>query len=261
MITQGLVPLTEISRWDAYRQTWKGTPELAASIRESGLMCPVILTDKYQLVSGSRRLMAAYYNRDDAIQALVIDNLAEIFDALEEEKAKTAAADNAYTLALNPVEKVYLQRILTDLRPGRKNPGFKLADRIAAYLDTSTNTMWRATYVVDAAEKVSATPETVGIMLEMADTGNVTRAYEKVRNPEAGLLTNRVQPTIEDLKTQRIVLQGAAAKVFGLTSVLPQIKSIHPRMPQEEREQFMADLADGRRVLDKMIKILGKAQA
>lgn len=253
MISQELVPLTAISGCNDYRRHWGDIKALADSIWLSGLLRPVILTENRYLVSGSRRVMAAQYAGVPTIAALVIDNLAEIFDELEAEKA---AADNTSTLPLTAVEKVYLQRILTSLRPGKKNVGFKLSERIARYFDTSTNTMWRAAYVVAAAERADATTETLAIMQEMADTGNITRAYEKVRNPGLELLTDRVQPTIEDLKTQRTVLQGAAAKIFGLTSVLPQIKTIHPRMPQAEREQFIDDLADGRRVLDKMLKVL-----
>ncbi len=260
MIMQELVPLSAISGLHEYRKDHGDIAALAADIGRAGLVCPVILTEDRRIISGSRRVMAAQLRGVPTIAALVIDTLAEAFAALESEKVTTIAYDSPHTLPLTSVEWVHLQRVLTNLRTGSKTVGFKLSERIARYCGVSTNTLWRAAYVVEAANRPDAPPESAGIMQEMADTGNVTRAYEKIRNPGMELLTNREFPTITDLKTQRTVLQGASAKMYGLVSVLPQIREINPRMTQEELQQFITDMEAGQRVLAKTLKTLRKAQ-
>ncbi len=88
----------------------KGIKELAESIKEKGIIQPIIVReheDKYQIVAGERRFLAAKLAGLKSIPAIV-KNISD------EESAEIALIENVQRKDLNPIEEALAYRRLID---------------------------------------------------------------------------------------------------------------------------------------------------
>ena len=250
------VPISAIKGLDAYRKESGDLSDLAHSIRESGLLQPVILWKDDRIVSGTRRVLAAMANGSTVIDAIAPATLSEVLDALEAEHA----LDRLHALPMSLVEQVRQCWTIESLRVGRKNVGFDVRKRISEYMEVSTITLWRAAEVVKAAEVVGATEGAIDILRLLEETGNATGCYTKLRAGGAVILTDRVKNKVTGMKDQRRILRGSSDKALGLATALPQLQELHKGFTQEEISQYLTDLMAGQRALARAVKTLKGAQ-
>lgn len=196
--------ISEIETDGIHRQDPGDLTDLMESIREVGLLHPIVVTPDNVLVAGMRRLIAFRELGRDEIPVTVADNLGDARLALFAERD-----ENVCRLDMSPSEKVALGRALEKLErpaaaerkghgqtaPGRpKNaeenfPGAseptrgertgKVYDLVGEAVGMSGPTYKRAKVVVEAADQ--GDPAAVEAAEEMDRTGKVTPAYEKVK--------------------------------------------------------------------------------
>lgn len=251
------VVISDIKGLDRYRKNLGDIRKLAASIKKSGLLNPVILTKDNQLISGTRRIAAHVHNGSTVIDALAPPDLAGIMADLETER-DNGATD--YVLPLTLSELVYQADLLKEQRSGKRTVGFRIDVRLAAYFKISNRALWEISTIVHAADAQDATPQLRALRVEMETTGNITRAWKNFATTGALVLTDREYPTIDGLKEQRDALRSIALKMDAIRHFGPQIKGIHARMTEEEIAEFIVSLTAGRAALAKVINSLRKAQ-
>jgi ParB/RepB/Spo0J family partition protein len=194
------VMLSEIRIGTRHRKHLGDIPALAKSIEEIGLLHPVVVTPKLDLIAGRRRLEAVKKLGWDRIPVHMID-LKEI--------VRGEFAENALRKDLTPSEAVAIGKALEALekkkaterqQASRAKKGQKIGagnlpapgelpaekgqvrDRVAAGVGMSATTYEHAKKVVEAAE---ADPEGSGHLVEEMDrTGNVHAAYTAIAQPE-----------------------------------------------------------------------------
>ncbi|WP_319562358.1 ParB N-terminal domain-containing protein [Marispirochaeta sp.] len=108
------INIKEISVKNRIRVNLGNLNQLMESIRRYGLMNPITVTPKYELIAGHRRLEAVKRLGMQTIEARIVDNLNEA-DRLEME-----IDENLHRRPLNPDELSDGYTRLTKLR----NPGF-----------------------------------------------------------------------------------------------------------------------------------------
>lgn len=191
-------PIQAIKVGVRYRKDLGDLGALAASIREVGLLHPIVVTRDLALVAGERRLMACAQLGWKAIPVNFVD-LAEI--------VKGEFAENAIRKDFLPSEAVAIQRALeptikaaaeTRKAVGQKSGGrgkkklggnlppsidtrarSKTRDKVAAYVGKSGRTLDKAAAVVEAAEN---NPERFADLVEEMDkTGKVDKAHRQMK--------------------------------------------------------------------------------
>jgi ParB family chromosome partitioning protein len=185
-----VVDVASIHVGERHRKDLGDLDSLVASIREVGLLQPIVVTPDSQLIAGGRRLEAVRRLgwSKVAVRVIDLDNI-----VLGEQ------AENRYRKDLNPVEAVAIGRALEELerekarkrqqeggRAGGQGSG-KLPeasagdtrDKVAAAVGMSGRNFEKAKAVVQAAAE---RPELFGpIAEEMGRTGKVDKAYRKVK--------------------------------------------------------------------------------
>lgn len=73
-----LVPITEIKIRHRVRKDLGNLDDLKESLRTYGLLNPITLNRKYELIAGERRLQAAKQLGWTNIQANIVDNVSEV---------------------------------------------------------------------------------------------------------------------------------------------------------------------------------------
>jgi N6-adenosine-specific RNA methylase IME4 len=186
--------LTDIVIPARIRKNLGDVAALAASIEAVGLLHPVVVDEKGNLIAGARRIAAFKLLGRDNILAHVVKNLIEARLVLQAEgDENTCRLDFApseavaYKRAMEPVVKAEAkerQKEHGKTAPGKKNTCAKTAqvkpksrDIVAAATGKGRTTVSQAEKVVQAAE---ADPSLLPVVERMDKTGNVSAAVREV---------------------------------------------------------------------------------
>lgn len=193
--TTSTLPIVDIVIGDRFRGDFGDVAALAASIRQVGLLHPIVVTTKHELIAGQRRLKACESLGVTEVPVRVITKVDEAVKFLAAERD-----ENTCRKDFTPSEAVALGRALESLeRPKaaqrqRGGPGAKLApgekgktrDAVAGAVGLGHTTYEKAKEVVAAVADESLPDEVRDIaaeaLVEMDDTGKVDGAYQKVRD-------------------------------------------------------------------------------
>lgn len=181
------VPIDRIVVGERVRKDLGDIKVLAASIKEVGLLHPIVVDADYRLIAGRRRLAACKSLGWKKIPVHIIP-LKDIFLGEFHE--------NMVRKGFTVSEMVYLQRaiepeIKSRTIKGRPKKGANIAPlstgkvrlNVAKFVGTSHTTLKKATKIVEAAE---ADPELFGDILKSVDSGKTTinHAYTKIKRRE-----------------------------------------------------------------------------
>jgi ParB family chromosome partitioning protein len=260
------VPIDQIKVGERFRKDLGNLDALAASIRDRGMLQPIILNDRHELIAGRRRLEAAKLlgwrdvpcivrkSLDDALAALIAERdentcrkdfapseavaLGKVIEKMEREAARKRQQASRTRKG---------QKVGTAQGGGKSPPHSsakgKTRDRVAEAVGMSGRTYEKAKAVVEAAEKEPKKhAETVA---EMDRTGRVEPAYQKVKadTTEKGNPLNLSEKEIE-ARLRTMDLAGQAINC---------LRQIYPGDPLRERAfQIVADFIDSQRRQDKL---------
>jgi ParB-like chromosome segregation protein Spo0J len=165
--------------------------DLADSIKAIGLLHPVVLGPRNQLIAGERRIKACQLIGWKTIPATRVDSMSDAIQQLYAQRD-----ENTCRVAFTPSEAVALGEALEALerpraeareRLGKKPCGIlpqgKTRDIVGAAIGMSGKTYEMAKAVVKAAE---VNKELAPIVAKMDETGNVAEALRKLRSVQAG---------------------------------------------------------------------------
>ena len=200
--TECRVRLEEIQVGERCRKDLGNLDDLVASIKEVGLLHPVVISPDKTLIAGRRRLEAVRQLGWSEVPVHVVSGLEDTVKALQAERE-----ENVCRKSFTPSEAAALGRKLEELEkaaakvrqaqagpeegPGQKaNGSGKLPegkkgdtrDKVAEALEMSGKTYEKVKKVVEAAEKE---PEKYGhLVKKMDESGKVDGAYRQL--PQAG---------------------------------------------------------------------------
>jgi ParB family chromosome partitioning protein len=186
------VPIQAVRVGERHRKDLGNLRELAQSIKEIGLLQPILLDRNYQLIAGQRRLEAVKTLGREEIAANIAETL---FDATAMLKAERH--ENIYRKAMTPSELVASGEAIEKLSkprakerqqlhggtaPGRSNdsPGTRtmtVVSEVGEALGVSGSTYARARNLVRAAREGDVIA--AAAVEQMDETGRVTPAYNK----------------------------------------------------------------------------------
>jgi hypothetical protein len=219
---------------------------LKASLGEIGILHPIVVTTKNELVCGARRLTAAREIGWEEIPVRIIDL---------ERIAQGERDENFCRKDLNPVEAVETARALWDLEEAKakerhkegssvgglggrdegsgKFPepsGEETRDAVAATVGMSGKTLEHAIAVVEAAE---IEPDKYGEILEaMRESGKVDPAYKKVKGIKAKEKAEGTNDDLDALEALGVKLQPY--DVWNFPTCLEGFGSAYPgRVPAQ----------------------------
>jgi ParB family chromosome partitioning protein len=268
------VPIDQIIIGDRYRKDLGDLDALAASIRDTpssdsirkGMLQPIILNERHELIAGQRRLEAAKLLGWTDVPCIVSKSFDDSLAALVAERD-----ENTYRKDFTPFEAVALGKAIEKMEreaarkrqhasrarkgqkvgtaqgwgksPPRSSARGKTRDRVAEAVGMSGKTYEKAKAVVEAAEREpDKHAETVA---EMDRTGKVEPAYQKVKadTTEKG---NPLGLSEKEIKARERTLSLANQAINCL-------KEIRPDAPLRERAfQKVADWIESRRREDKL---------
>jgi len=183
--------IKDIKIRDRYRRDLGNLDRLCNSIKEIGLLHPVVVNEDDELVSGIRRIRAFEKLGHDEIPVNVI-NLKDL--------KKGERDENIVRKNFTPSEKVAIWQAMEKISPPGKKLNESLSnyriDRAAEVLGTSRQTLTRAKEVVDYADKKNK-PE---IVEKMDETGNVSESYKEQTKLKKEDLRNKLALQGKDIK-------------------------------------------------------------
>ena len=184
------MPASDIVIGERHRKDLGDVEALAASIREVGLLHPVVVTPDNVLIAGERRLEACKRLGWSDVPVTVV-SLEEI---VRGEFAENAIRKDFLPTEIEAIRRAMLpkeqeaarQRQAAHLKQGDERPvvetfhdGGKTRDKIGAFAGVSGRTVEKIAAVVEAAERE---PERYAPLVEEMDrTGKVNGAYRKLR--------------------------------------------------------------------------------
>jgi ParB-like chromosome segregation protein Spo0J len=259
------VPIDQIIVGERFRQDMGDLDGLAASIRDTpgrGMLQPIILNERHELIAGRRRLEAAKLLGWREVPCIVSKSLDDTLAALRAERD-----ENVCRKDFTPSEAVALGKAIeaqeraaaasrkkaTQMKgrgkggapivgggksPLPKGKKGKTRDKVAEVVGMSGRTYEKAKAVVEAAEKEPEKhAETVA---EMDRTGRVEPAYQKVKanTTEKG---NPMRLSEKEIKARLHTLDLAEQAINCL-------RQIYPEDPLRERAfQIVANFVDSQR--------------
>lgn len=261
----GTLPIASIKVGERFRQQMGDLDGLAASIREHGLLHPIVVTPERLLIAGERRLLAATSLGWSEIPVTVIDAR----DLLGAE-----AAENRDRLNFTPSEAVAIADALRPLvatpvgRPSEKSRQItgitrgETRDKVAAAVGMSGRTLEKAAAVVRAAE---ADPDLGSIAAEMDSTGNVERAYQKVQKATGGT-AEFPMTDVHRAKFPQLALDQERVKYTASLYASAATQRFRPeewaervaRLPAEDVARIRQHFAHVRRWLDEWDQVLAR---
>lgn len=213
------LPIASIRTGERYRKDMGDVDGLAASIRERGLLHPVVVNGDNLLIAGGRRLEAVKRLGWSEVPVTVIASITDAQALLEAERDENACREDmkpseyvALGLALEELEKPKAEArkaegnsvggkggksVVNDTRLPSDRP-IRTHDEVAKALGVGGSTYLRARKVVQASEDETL-PEEVRTLAqeareEMDATGKVNPAFNKVAKALDRRPTHPVEP-------------------------------------------------------------------
>jgi hypothetical protein len=197
---------------ERHRKDMGDISALAASIRELGLLHPVVITPDSKLIAGERRLRAVESLGWTEIPVTVIDLKQVVrgeFAENDHRKDFTPSEAVAIKRALEPLEKVAAkerQGARTDKHPGKLPTSSKgrAADKAAKATGMARRTLEKAEAIVATAE---AEPEKFGKLREDMDrTGRADGPYKRLRNMQQAEQIRKEPPPLPGRGPYRVIV-------------------------------------------------------
>jgi N6-adenosine-specific RNA methylase IME4/ParB-like chromosome segregation protein Spo0J len=159
--------------------------QLAASIKDVGLLHPVVITPDGKLIAGQRRLEACKKLGWMHVPVRIVDIDAVVRGEFAENAVRkdfTLSEAVAIKRALEPVERAAAKERMLAGKPSGKFPKGRALDKVAKVVGKDRTTITKAAAVADAAE---AEPDKYGHLLAAMDrTGRVNGAYRRLKNAQ-----------------------------------------------------------------------------
>ena len=158
---------------------------LAASIRDVGLLHPIVVRPDGVLIAGARRIAAFKALGRGEIPVTVVDLDSAARGEFAENVCRKDFTPSELVAIGAEVERIEREDAKARMTLGKVSTGSgKARDKIAARLGVSGRTYEKAKTVVEAAE---AEPDKFGKLLENMDkTGRVNGVYRRLQNIKAG---------------------------------------------------------------------------
>jgi len=257
------MPIDEIKIGERFRKDMGDLDALADSIKNIGLLQPVVVRRDGSLVAGARRIAAFQQLGRTSIPVTIVDIdniLRGEFDENDKRKNWTPSEKAKIKRALEPDVKAEAKKRQREggrsKAPGKIPEAAKgeAADKIAGWLGMDRKTLKKAEAVVEAAER---DPEKYGPALERMDaTGNISAAYRQVV-PE---LSPQVSSALHDLVKEKQAGTGAALiaailaiEQFDLDEVFRRVNLEHLDEVHKGHEVWNAKL--GQRIAEALGKV------
>lgn len=183
MTERTTILIEQINVGNRFRKDLGDIAELANSIKELGLLQPIVVSENYALIAGQRRLEACKSLGWVEIPATIV-NLQDI--------VKGEYAENAFRKEFTYTEAVAIKKVIEPLeremarqrelagQPVEDSARGPVRERIAESVGMSHDTLSKAEVVVDAADKE---PEKYAEVRDKMDKKeiSVNRAFNEVR--------------------------------------------------------------------------------
>lgn len=233
-----------------YRQELGDIAALAQSIRDVGLLHPIVVTPDGRLIAGARRLAACKSLGWADIPVTVVD-LDEIM--------RGEHAENVYRKDFTPTEAVAIGRALEVRERGKAKerqatgwgdhsgsgklpePEWKRGDtrdKVGAAVGMSGRTYEKAKEVVDAAE---SKPETFGDLPELMDTKGVDRAFKEVRQRQRRLERIEIAAAVESKRAESILLERETWWSKNITLLHGDFRTLSDEIADESVDLVFTD--------------------
>ena len=195
------LPIGEIIVGDRIRKDAGFLGGLQASIFQVGLLHPLVLNSRKELIAGFRRLQAVKNLEWETVPCLILDRLDDVLTALRAELYENTDREN-----MTPSEIIAAGKLIEGLEKGQARErqaqagpetgrGKKTTasgnfpeavgrarDKVGAVFGISGRTYEKAKQVVAAAEQ---DPVGFGDLIELMDTQSVDAAYREMRTRQA----------------------------------------------------------------------------
>jgi hypothetical protein len=204
------LPISKIKVRNRYRKCLGDIAPLAASIKDVGLLHPIVVRPDGRLIAGERRLAACKRLGWTSVPVTCVD----LKEVIRGEFAENAFRKDflpseieAIRRALEPYEKQAAkerQRQHAGTAPGRKHSGQvsrseRTRDRIGAFAGISGRSLTKIQAIVEAAER---NPKRFApLVAEMDRNGRVDAVYRKLRQMQDEEKILSVQPLRGKFKT------------------------------------------------------------
>lgn len=287
------VNIKDVMIGNRYRKDLGYIQGLMESISRQGLLMPIIIDDKNNLISGARRLQACRKLGWVKIDAIVVKYLEDAHDQLLSQNWETTQRKE-----MTPEEIVMMGEVLFSMKRKRtsqrgsridlKNHEASFANLssheqrklikkerrlgeprevIANAIGISRSNLLRAKKVVETANDPDLSPDEQQIaktaLDDMNSTGNIHRPYRMVTSmiPKETIKVadqsngKRFDP-IKNVNHQQKAIEGLVNSISGGTMGLEVIHTIHPKIGKGEVIRWLNDLSESRRVIESTIKRL-----
>jgi hypothetical protein len=235
--------------------------ELTQSIDKTGLQVPILLTQDLELVDGLRRLEAVRRLGHSTVEAVVTYMYPMACDALEEAvkhglHAKPLTGRRIWEIYTKMQPLLYITRSFYQRGRAKGSKVRSAGGRLflAKALGMNSQSLLQAITQVHRATEVAETSAKATEAIRLIEAGEMTyyQATDYLTK-KVGLHGDVVNPT-----AQRETLDAAATSMSVLVRALGRLGPLHKKLPKEEVEAKIAELAYARARLTKAIKLLTK---
>lgn len=198
-----MVAVTSVIVGIRHRKDMGNIDVLAASIKDVGLLHPIVITPDNVLVAGERRLEAVKQLGWDEVPATVVP----LEDIVRGEYAENAIRENFRPSEIDAIRRALHDLVATPHGGDRtsKSESFafegktlgKTSDKIGAFAGVSGRTVEKIQRVVEAAE---TNPEQFSSLVEEMDrTGRVDGVYKKLRKKQVERRKNAIPENLAEI--------------------------------------------------------------
>lgn len=177
------VLIEQINVGNRFRKDMGDIDALAKSIKEVGLLQPIVISETYDLIAGQRRLEACKSLGWSEIPVSIV-NLEDIVKGEHAENAFrkdfTVTEMVAIKRAIEPIEREQAEERQLAGKPVEDSAEGEVRERVASSLGVSHDTLSKAEGIVEAAEK---DPEKYGEILDKVDKKemSVNKAHRQIK--------------------------------------------------------------------------------
>lgn len=188
------VPLDQITVGERIRKGVGHLGSLQTSVQRIGLLHPLVLNSRRELIAGFRRLQVVKNLEWKTVPCLILDRMDDVLTAVKAELAENVCRED-----MTPTEIVAAGRMIEEMEKerakervgGRPKKGAETSgklpevsetgqtrDKVGAAFGISGKTYEKAKQVVEAAEE---DPEGFGDLPEKMDQGSIDAAYKELK--------------------------------------------------------------------------------